>query len=63
MEGYLDEDSFYTEEDSKLVVQYTATDQGVVQLELIQPSKKGDSGSGVITQEQFDTKKKQLLGL
>lgn len=63
MEGYLDEDSFYTEEDSKLVVQYTATDQGVVQLELIQPSKKGDSGSGVIAQEQFDTKKKQLLGL
>lgn len=43
------------EEDSKLVVQYTLMDQRVVQLELIQPSKKGNSGIYVVSRYRFVT--------
>lgn len=42
-----------TEEDSKLVVQYTVMDQRVVQLELIQPSKEGNSGIYVVSRYRF----------
>lgn len=45
-----------TEEDSKLVVQYTLMDQRLVQLELIQPSKKGKSGIYVVSRYRFVTK-------